>query len=56
VFDRYLSGWTIAGALDEAAGLNPADDSGRARIEAAVVDLLADNTDSPALERIGPAT
>jgi hypothetical protein len=50
VFDRYLSGWTIAGALAEAAELNPADDRGRQRIELAVVDLLSEKTDSPAIE------
>jgi DNA topoisomerase IB len=52
VFDRYLSGWTIAGALEEVARLKPTDDRARNRIEAAVVDLLSENTCSPALERI----
>jgi DNA topoisomerase I len=51
VFDRYQSGWTIAGALDRLKSLDPADDRIRARIEHAVLDLLAENTDSPALER-----
>jgi DNA topoisomerase I len=51
VFDRYQSGWTIAGALDRLDKLDPADDRVRARIERAVLDLLAENTDSPALER-----
>jgi DNA topoisomerase IB len=51
VFDRYLSGWTIAGALDRLQRLDPADDRDRARIERAVLDLLADDGDSPALER-----
>jgi DNA topoisomerase IB len=51
VFDRYLSGWTIAGALERIDDLGVADDRVRARIEAAVVDLLTDNRDSPALDR-----
>jgi hypothetical protein len=54
-FDRYLSRWTIAAALDRIGeGLDKADDRVRARIERAVVDLLADNRDSPALERQPP--
>jgi DNA topoisomerase-1 len=56
VFDRYLSGWTIAGALEKVAGAAPTDDRGRAAIEEAVLDLLAENTDSDALERVEPAT
>jgi DNA topoisomerase-1 len=51
VFDRYQSGWTIAGELERIDRMEPADDRVRARIEHAVLDLLADNTDSPALER-----
>jgi DNA topoisomerase-1 len=51
VFDRYDSGWTIAGALERLPSLDPSDDGVRARIETAVLDLLADNRDSPALER-----
>ena len=49
VFDRYLSGWTIAGALERLPDLDPADDRVRARIESAVLDLLAENRDSPAI-------
>lgn len=49
VFDRYGSGWTIAGALGRIPDLDPADDRVRARIEAAVLDLLAENTDSSSL-------
>jgi DNA topoisomerase-1 len=52
VFDRYLSGWTIHGALERIPDLDPADDRVRARIEHAVLDLLADNSDSPALTQI----
>ena len=51
VFDRYQSGWTIAGELERLDRLDPADDRVRARIEHAVLDLLAEKTDSPALER-----
>jgi DNA topoisomerase I len=54
VFDRYLSGWTIGPALDRIPELDPADDRVRARIEAAVLDLLTDNRDSNALERQDP--
>jgi DNA topoisomerase-1 len=52
VFDRYLSGWTIAGALEDVAALDPADDRTRAHIDGAVVDLLTERTESPALENI----
>jgi DNA topoisomerase I len=51
VFDRYHSGWTIAGALDRLGRLDPVKDRHRARLERAVLDLLADNSDSRALER-----
>jgi DNA topoisomerase IB len=51
VFDRYLSGWTIAGALDRIDDLDVTDDRVRARIESAVVDLLTDQKESPALDR-----
>jgi DNA topoisomerase IB len=50
VFDRYLSGWTIAGGLERLPKLDPSDDRVRARIERAVLDLLADRSSSPALE------
>ena len=53
VFDRYNSGWTIASAVGEAAADGPADDRTRERIEDAVVDLLTDKTDSPAVQRVG---
>jgi len=56
VFDRYQSGWTIAAALDRIDELEPADDRVRARVEHAVLDLLAENTDSRALEQAwGPS-
>jgi DNA topoisomerase IB len=51
IFDRYLSGWTIAGELERLPDLDPSDDRVRRRIEAAVVDLLTDNRRSPALEQ-----
>ena len=52
VFDRYLSGWTIHAALKRIPDLDVADDRVRTRVERAVVDLLVENTDSPALEPI----
>jgi DNA topoisomerase IB len=51
VLDRFQSGWTIAGAINRLDRLDPANDRVRARIERAVLDLLAEETDSPALER-----
>ena len=53
VFDRYLSGWTIAGLVKRFDELDPVNDRDRARLERAVLDLLADNSDSSALERAG---
>jgi DNA topoisomerase-1 len=55
VFDRYLSGWTIAATLDSlgasAEDLDPLDQRVRKRIEEATLDLIADrHTD--ALERV----
>jgi DNA topoisomerase I len=51
VFDRYRSGWTIRGVLDEIGGEPElADPRKRARIEAAVLDLLEDRR-TDALER-----
>ncbi len=40
VFDRYLSGWTIAAALQRLGEIDPAKDRDRARLEEAVLDLL----------------
>ncbi len=51
VFDRYLSGWTIAGELERLPSLDPSDDRVRARIERAVLDLLAERSSSPALQQ-----
>jgi DNA topoisomerase IB len=54
VFDRYRSGWTIGAGLDRAGGIADLDDDrSRAQIEAAVLDLLAEDESSSALERIG---
>ncbi|MHB8657973.1 MAG: DNA topoisomerase IB [Solirubrobacteraceae bacterium] len=52
VFDRYLSGWTISGALDRLGELEHVAEPERRRIEAAVLDLLEDDHESPALSRI----
>jgi DNA topoisomerase IB len=50
VIDRYLSGWTIADALDRLRPRDPGHDRDRARIERAVLDLLAENGASAGLE------
>jgi DNA topoisomerase IB len=53
VFDRYLSGWTISGALES---LGTAVDLGapsfQGPIEDAVLDLLEDRRSSPSLQRL----
>jgi DNA topoisomerase IB len=49
VFDRYLSGWTIGGEIDRIGRLRGPDDRRRARLEAAVIDLLHDDRGSPAV-------
>jgi DNA topoisomerase IB len=54
VFDRYQSGWTIAGELDRIGALKGPDDRRRSRIERAVLDLLYDDRGSPAVERSLP--
>jgi DNA topoisomerase-1 len=41
VFDRFLSGWTIAGELRRIDGRSLAEEERRAAIELAVLDLLA---------------
>jgi DNA topoisomerase IB len=52
VFDRYQSGWTIAGVLAQIPEPRGIDDRLRARLERGVLDLLEDERKSPALERI----
>jgi DNA topoisomerase IB len=52
VFDRYESGWTIAGVLGRIPDPGGIDDRIRARIERGVLDLLDDDRQSPALEKI----
>jgi DNA topoisomerase-1 len=52
VFDRYRSGWTIAGVLHRIPNPGGIDDRVRARVERGVIDLLEDDHDSSALERI----
>lgn len=52
VFDRYQSGWTITAGLQRIGDLSPGDDQARARLESAVLDLLEEETDSPALSRL----
>jgi DNA topoisomerase-1 len=50
VFDRYLSGWTIGGAVDRIGTLDGPDDRRRTRLEKAVLDLLYDDRGSPAVQ------
>lgn len=52
VFDRYLSGWLIAPAYGRARDWESiaGDARARGRLERAVLDLLTEHTDSPALE------
>lgn len=52
VFDRFRSGWTIRGALEGARGVDLGHPRTRDRIESAVLDLLEDERQSPALERL----
>jgi DNA topoisomerase IB len=52
VFDRYLSGWTIGGALDRIGKLEGPDDRRRAQLERAVLDLVHDDRGSSAVQRI----
>jgi DNA topoisomerase-1 len=51
VFDRYLSGWTIAGALVRLDDIDVTDAEDRAGLERAVLDLLEDDESSSALQR-----
>jgi DNA topoisomerase I len=53
VFDRYHSGWTIAGAIDALGeGVAFGKPSIQGAIEEAVIDLLVENPDSSAIERV----
>ncbi|MDQ3952437.1 MAG: DNA topoisomerase IB [Actinomycetota bacterium] len=53
VFDRYQSGWTISGALEQLGeGRDFGEPSTQGPIEAAVLELLANNKESDALEKI----
>ena len=52
VFDRFQSGWTIRSTLQDLDGFGVAGDRTRTRIERAVVDLLADNESSDALQHV----
>jgi DNA topoisomerase IB len=51
VFDRYLSGWTIAPALRESDAYGLERESSRQVIEEAVLDLIEERT-SPVLEKV----
>ena len=51
VFDRYRSGWTVAGVLDELGTDDDRHPEVQGAIEAAVVDLIRGDTSSDSLER-----
>jgi DNA topoisomerase IB len=51
VFDRYRSGWTITGILDELGQDRRDDPESQAVIEDAVIDLIRGDTSSDAVER-----
>jgi DNA topoisomerase I len=54
VFDRYRSGWTISGAIEALGeGVDLGAPSTQGAIEAAVLELLADNRESDAMEKVG---
>jgi DNA topoisomerase IB len=50
VFDRYLSGWTVAPDCEPTVVHSGADDPQREHLESAVLDLLHDNRRSVAIE------
>jgi DNA topoisomerase IB len=53
VFDRYRSGWTISGALDDLGeGVTFGEPSFQGAIEEAVLDLIEERTESAAVEKI----
>ena len=52
VFDRYRSGWTISGALTRLGEVEAGNATMQSTIETAVLELLADNTKSDAIERV----
>jgi DNA topoisomerase I len=53
IFDRYRSGWTVYGALEELGeGAAFGEPSIQGAIEEAVIDLLEDNRESDAIEKI----
>ncbi len=52
VFDRYRSGCTISWVLEQLGDVDHDEPSIQAHVEAAVLDLLEDNTDSAAIEPV----
>jgi DNA topoisomerase IB len=52
VFDRYRSGWTISGALSELGDVDFGEPAFQGAIELAVLDLLANDRSSEAVEKI----
>ncbi len=52
VFDRYASGLTIGGVMTEVADDDGPGEATRSRVEEAVLDLIAGDEDSDAVERV----
>lgn len=52
VFDRFRSGWTISGVLEDVGDVSADELSIEAHVESAVLDLLAENTASDTIERV----
>ncbi|MDQ3878097.1 MAG: DNA topoisomerase IB [Actinomycetota bacterium] len=52
VFDRYRSGWTISGALADLGDVDYGEPAFQGAIEQAVLDLLANDRSSDAIEKI----
>lgn len=52
VFDRYLSGWTIRGVLGDLLDQPDSDDPIiQGKVEEAVINLIEENRESPAIEK-----
>lgn len=52
VFDRFRSGWTISGVLEAVGDVSADELAIETHVEPAVLDLLAENTASDAIERV----
>ena len=52
VYDRYRSGWTISGVLEQLGDVDHDEPTIHAHVEAAVLDLLEENVKSDAIEPV----